>query len=108
MEEADLILKVVGALGGVMGTALGIYNFRVARKKEAREAEEQRQKDEDRKMYAALSAEMDRTGGNSLTADPNSDPQLFWWAERMVSQGLLVRGLGGYFYTLPGSGGTKK
>jgi hypothetical protein len=97
----DWSIKIVGALGGIIGTALGVYNFRTARKKEAREAEERRQQDEDRKMYEAMRAQMQQSGGSALLADPNSEPELFWWAERMVKQGLLDRGLGGYYYTLP-------
>lgn len=100
MEVADWLIKIIGALGGVIGTGLGVYNFRTARKKERRENEDRKRQDEDRKMYTAMRAEMERTGGNGITADPNSDPKLFWWAERMVEQGLLERGLGGHYYTL--------
>jgi hypothetical protein len=33
----DVILKIIGMLGGVIGIALGIYNFAHARRKETRE-----------------------------------------------------------------------
>jgi hypothetical protein len=101
MGAVDWVIKIVGALGGVIGTTLGVYNLRAARKREAREAGEHRQQDEDRKKYEAVREGMRQSGGEALTADPNSDPELFWWAERMVKQGLLERGLGSHYYTLP-------
>ncbi len=97
----DWVIKLLGAAGGIIGTAFGIYNFRVARKKERQEAQTQLQEEKDRQMYTALRAELERTGGNALTADPKSDPELFWWAERMVTKGLLERGLGSHYYQLP-------
>lgn len=90
----------------IIGTAFGIYNFVIARRKEAREEREEsreerdrRQQEEDKKMYVAVRAAMERAGGNALQADVGS--ALYWWAERMVKEGLLERGPSGHFYTLP-------
>jgi hypothetical protein len=101
MKVVDRIIKLVSALGGVIGTALGVYNVRAARKKGAREAVEHRQQAEDHNMYEGMRARMQQSGGEALIAGPTSDPELFLRAERMVRQGLLERGLGGHPYTLP-------
>jgi hypothetical protein len=97
----DWVIKILGAVGGLIGTGFGIYNFSVARRKEKQEAQAKLQEEKDRQMYAAFRAELERSGGNALTADPTSAPELFWWAERMVAKGLLERGVGSHYYTLP-------
>ena len=92
----DLAIKILGALGGLIGTGLGIYNFVHARRQERRtHATEEK----DWQIYVALRAEMVRTGGNAFTPDEGSDQHR--WAERMVAKGLLDRGTGGIYYTMP-------
>lgn len=95
-QVADWAMKILGAIGGIIGTVLGVYNFNRARKKEKLEREGE---EEDWQMLLAMRAEMQKTGGNALTPAEGSD--LHRWAERMVKKGMLERGLGGVYYTLP-------
>jgi hypothetical protein len=92
----DWAIKILGAAGGIIGTVLGIYNFRHARRKERSERESE---ENDWQMLLEFRAQMKKTGGNALTPAEGSD--LHRWAERMVKKGLLERGLGGVYYTLP-------
>ena len=92
----DWAIKILGAVCGLIGMALGIYNFIHARKKERRERESE---ERDWQTYIALRAEMNRAGGNAYAPDEGSEQHQ--WAERMVAKGLLERGLGGIYYTLP-------
>lgn len=96
-QVSDWAVKILGAVGGLIGTVLGIYNFKQARRKEKLE----REGEEDAwQMYLALRAEMERRGGNALTPAEGSNQHR--WAERMVKKGLLERGIGGVYYTLSG------
>jgi hypothetical protein len=95
-QIGDWAIKILGAVGGIVGTALGVYNFNHARKKERRERENE---EKDWQMYLALRAELKRAGGNAYTPDEGSEGHQ--WAERMVAKGQLERGLGGVYYTLP-------
>ena len=92
----DWAVKILGALGGLIGTGLGVYNFVHARKQErrARASEEN-----DWQTYVTLRAEMERTGGSAFMPDEGSDEHR--WAERMVAKGLLDRSPGGITYTMP-------
>jgi hypothetical protein len=91
----DWAIKILGALGGLIGTGLGVYNFVHARRQErrARASEEK-----DWQIYVALRAEIGRTGGNAYMPDEGSEEHR--WAERMVAKGLLDRGTGGIYYTM--------
>ena len=95
-QIVDWMIKILGAVGGIIGTVLGIYNYKHARKKEKRERENE---ENDWQMYLALRAEMKRTEGNAFTPAEGSDQHR--WAERMVAKGLLEREAGGIYYTLP-------
>jgi hypothetical protein len=92
----DWIIKILGALGGLVGTSLGIYNFVRARRQErnARTAEEK-----DWQMILTLRAAMRATNGNAFIPDEGSDEHR--WAERMVAKNLLDRDDNGIGYTLP-------
>jgi hypothetical protein len=91
----DWIIKILGALGGSIGTLLGVYNFVHARRQEhrARASEEK-----DWQMYVDLRAEMLSTDGNVYVPDEGSGEHR--WAERMVAKGLLHRSPGSTHYTL--------
>jgi hypothetical protein len=93
----DWLIKILGVLGGLVGTGLGIYNFFHARRQEqrARATEEQ-----DWQMYVALRADMLAADGNVFVPDFGSDEHR--WAERMVANGLLKRSAGGAYYQLAG------
>ncbi len=95
----DWIIKILGAVGGLIGTALGIYNFLHARGKERRARANEEQ---DWQIYLALRAEMGRNDGNAFMPDEGSEQHR--WAERMVAKGLLDRGTGGIYYTMPHGG----
>lgn len=95
-QIAEWSIKFLTAALSIVGTVLGIYNFRHARR---REEIERANEDRDWQMYIALRAEIDKSGGgNAYTPYEGSDEHR--WAERMVSKGLLKRGLGGLYYTL--------
>ncbi len=91
----DWIIKILGALGGLIGTVLGIYNFVHARRKEQRGRASE---EADWQRYIALRAEMLSSDGNVLVPDEGSDEHR--WAERMVARGLLHRSAGATHYTL--------
>jgi hypothetical protein len=93
----DWLLRILGALGGFVGTGLGVYNFLHARRQEqrARATEEQ-----DWQMFVALRADLLAENGNAFVPDFGSDEHR--WAERMVTKGLLKRSAGGAYYVLAG------
>ena len=103
MEVLDVIIKVLGAAGGLIGTALGIYNYIHARKKEGRELEEksssQQEQEEEWKLYVGL-MEASKDG---LLLHPEPSSVEHKRAERLVEKGMLERFPGGY-YGIPGQG----
>jgi hypothetical protein len=92
----DWIIKILGALGGLIGTGLGIYNFVHARRQEQRTRANEKN---DWQVYSALRTEM--LAGNGNVYVPNEGSTEHQWAERMVARGLLDRDIGGIGYTLP-------
>ena len=92
----DWIIKIFGAAGGLIGTALGLYNFVHARRQERRARADEKK---DWQMFLALRAELGRTDGNAYMPDEGSTEHR--WAERMVAKNLLDRGVDGIGYTLP-------
>jgi hypothetical protein len=92
----DAVIKILGGLGGLIGTGLGIYNFVHARHQErhARAAEES-----DWQRYLALREDLLDGNADAWVPDEGSDEHR--WAERMVAKGLLARSSGGAFFTLP-------
>jgi hypothetical protein len=96
LVTVDWLIKILGALGGFVGTGLGIYNFIHARRQErsAREAEEK-----DWRMSLTLRVGMLVTDANAFVPDEGSEEHR--WAERMVAKNLLHRGVDGNGYTLP-------
>ena len=92
----DWVIKILGAVGGLVGTALGVYNFVHARRRERRARADEEQ---DWQIYLAVREGMGQTGGNAFMPDEGSDQHR--WAERMVAKGHLDRGTGGIYYTMP-------
>jgi hypothetical protein len=80
----DWITKILGALGGLIGTGLGIYNFVHARRQEQRTRANETN---DWQMYSALRTEMLASNGDVYL--PNEGSTEHQWAERMVARGLL-------------------
>jgi hypothetical protein len=101
MEALDWIVKLLGALGGLIGTVLGIYNYVHARRKEARESEVKnnlrQEQEEEWKLYASLT-EASKEG---LLLHPDVGSIEHKRAERLVEKGMLERFPGGY-YGIPG------
>jgi hypothetical protein len=89
-------IKILTAIGSLIGTILGIYNFLHTRRKEK---EERQQNDADWHKYIVLRAAMKQEKAESFFPDEeDADEQR--WAERMVAKGLLERGMAGD-YLLP-------
>ncbi len=93
---SELFTKLVGVVGGILGTALGIYNLIVARQKEKHS---RRGQEEDWQKYIGLVKNMTENRANTFSPEIGSDDHR--WAERMVEKGLLCRGQGSNTYTLP-------
>ncbi len=92
----DWGIKILAAVGGIFGSALGIYNFNHARKKEKGERESE---ERDWQLYVQLRSDMEGSGGNVLAPDNGSDQHR--WAERMVERGKLERTAEGSYYKFP-------
>jgi hypothetical protein len=101
MEVLDWIIKLLGALGGLIGTVLGIYNYVHSRRKEGREGKEKKslriEQEEEWKLYASLT-EASKEG---LLLHPSTGSVEHKRAERLVERGMLQRFPGGY-YGIPG------
>src|SRR3712207_5943661 len=99
MEVFDWIVKALGAVGGLIGTVLGVYNYTHARRKEKREQEEkesiQKEQEEEWKLYAGLV----KASEEGLVYQPKIGSIEHKRAERLVEKGMLERLplAGGYY-----------
>ena len=97
MAELVASLQVwIGAVGGTLGSVLGIYNFVQIRNREKRESESE--KADWRRWVEFLGSQRDVPGVLVLSPEPGSDKHL--WAERMVARGMLQRTHYGRFYKI--------
>lgn len=85
----DAVIKILGMVGGLIGTILGVYNFLHARRKEKHEQE---QADSDWTKYVVIRAAMKEMASDSFFPD-EEDTEEQRWAERMVTKGLFERGM---------------
>ena len=94
----DVILKIIGALGGVIGTVLGVYNFVHARRKETRELQEKEAaKEQEQRMWKFYTDFLPVSReGRVLRPDVGSEQHMM--AESLVARGMLIR--------LPNMGGS--
>jgi hypothetical protein len=90
----DWVIKILGALGGLAGTSLGIYNFVHARRQERRAnaAEEK-----DWEMFLRLRADMLGTNNAYVPEEGSAEHRS---AERMVAKGWLQRSAEGAYYEI--------
>ena len=86
----------VGAVGGVVGTALGFFNFLDARRKER---EKKRTEDADWQRWVGFLADQAASAA-TIAFQPESGSENHRWAERMVARGMLRRESHGRFYTI--------
>jgi hypothetical protein len=98
----DVILKIVGAPGGVIGTALGIYNYVHARRKEVREQAEKEAAKEQEQREWEFYADFLRASREGYIAKPEDGSEGHKVAEKFVAKGMLTRLLGGMGYAIPG------
>ncbi len=101
MITLDSIIKIVGGVGGLIGTGLGIYNLVVARRKEAREHQEKdNARQEQEAEWQLLAGLLEASKGGLMLRPKTGSPELRI-AERLVERNVLQRFRGGY-YGLPG------
>ena len=97
MAELVASLQVwIGAVGGTLGSVLGIYNFVQIRNREKRESESE--KADWGRWVEFLGSQRNVPGALILNPEAGSDQHL--WAERMVSRGMLQRTVHGHFYKI--------
>lgn len=108
MFTLDWFIKAMGAVGGVIGTALGIYNFVIARRKEKREQQkEQREREKEEKLRQEgeqdwdLYAEILAGSRKGMIFEPPNGSEDHKRVERLVDQKKLERVPGGG-YAVPG------
>ncbi|HEX8069368.1 MAG TPA: hypothetical protein VF546_05425 [Pyrinomonadaceae bacterium] len=94
--DADTIAKVIGVVGGALGSILSLYNFFHARRKEAAARLDE---ENDLSLLAAVMTAQRKVQGMVLEPEIGSDE----WkrAEGLVRKGVLMRGPGGRGYCLP-------
>jgi hypothetical protein len=97
MTRYETVKDLTGALGGLIGTGLGLYNLW---RGHAREEAAKRTEEADWQRWVEFIAEQ---GGSparlAYRPAPGSDDHK--WAERMVAKGMLHREImGGTVYTL--------
>lgn len=96
--ETDVAVKILGAVGGVIGTGLGFYNFIHARRKEQ---DAKIEEENDLNMLAAvMEAHMNQNG---VLVTPAVGSVEWKQAERLVRKGFLARGPSGRGYCIPGA-----
>ncbi len=100
VKEFMLSLQVwIGAVGGIVGTALGLYNFFRARKKEDELA---RTEGADWNRWVEfLSSQQNNPAQIVFMPETGSDEHK--WAERMVAKNMLRRLSRGMGYSVMGS-----
>jgi len=94
----DIILKIIGALGGVIGTILGVYNFVHARRKESRELKEKETAKEQEQRVWKFYSDFLPASREGLVLKPDVGSEQHMMAEGLVAKGMLIRlpNMGGY------------
>jgi hypothetical protein len=98
----EVVLKVFSALLGAIGTALGIYNFFHARRREAREQAEKEAAKEQEEREWTYYVDFLKASREGYIAKPEDGSEGHKIAERFVARGMLVRLPGSMGYAIPG------
>lgn len=101
MMILELIVKVLSAAGGLIGTGLGIYNFVHARRKESREREEKASAHQEQEEEWQLLASLTEASREGLVFQPEIGSPEYRRAERLVERNKLER-LPRGVYAIPG------